>query len=227
MSIDPRIMTEMLRLQMLNSVDFFSSGATDSENGSGVDFSWILQQLLGQADDTSSDTAASGTVVPKLIPLGAYSSGSGVSFANTASALAAKSVSSSPSSYDSLIEAAGERYGVDPQLIKSVIRTESGFDNDSVSGAGAKGLMQLMDGTARSLGVNDSFDPEQNINGGTKFLSYLLNKYNGSERIALAAYNAGPGRVDRLGITNESELDEKYSQLPKETQRYILKVLGS
>ncbi|MBB6636253.1 lytic transglycosylase domain-containing protein [Cohnella thailandensis] len=131
------------------------------------------------------------------------------------------------SAYDSLILQAANRYGVDPALIKGVIQSESSFRENAVSSAGAKGLMQLMDATAQGLGVTDSFDPMQNIDAGTRYLSYLLRKYNGNEATALAAYNAGPGRVDRLGITTNEELAARLTELPEETQAYIQKVLSN
>lgn len=87
--------------------------------------------------------------------------------------------------------------------------------------------MQLMDSTARGLGVTDSLDPHQNIDGGSKYLSYLLGKYNGNEQVALAAYNAGPGRIDRLGISTDGELLANLDKLPEETRQYIGKVLGA
>ncbi len=126
--------------------------------------------------------------------------------------------------YAGLIETASAKYGVSSSLIAAVIATESGFDAQAESHAGAKGLMQLMDGTARGLGVQDSFDPVQNVDGGTKYLSLLLRKYNGNELTALAAYNAGPGRMDRLGIYSDEELLSRMEELPQETQRYVVKV---
>jgi soluble lytic murein transglycosylase-like protein len=116
-----------------------------------------------------------------------------------------------------IIASASRKYGVDSALIAGVIESESSFNPNAVSSAGAKGLMQLMDGTARGLGVSDPFDPSQNIMGGTRLLRQLLDRYGGDVRLALAAYNAGPGAVS------------KYGGVPPyaETQRYIPKVLSA
>ncbi len=92
-----------------------------------------------------------------------------------------------------------DRYGIDPDLVRAVIRMESGGKADAVSRKGAMGLMQLMPGTARMLEVDDPFDPVQNLEGGIKYLSILSDKYNGDLSKTLAAYNAGPGRVDACG----------------------------
>ncbi|MGO0061001.1 lytic transglycosylase domain-containing protein [Brevibacillus fluminis] len=118
------------------------------------------------------------------------------------------------------------RFHVDDNLVSEVIRAESNFNPNAISGAGAKGLMQLMDATARSMNVNDSFNPVQNITGGTKYLGGLLQKYHGNVKVALAAYNAGPGRIDRLGIATDRDFDAKADELPLETQKYVAKITG-
>lgn len=114
---------------------------------------------------------------------------------------------------DPIISKASRHFGVDIGLIKAVIKAESNFNPTAVSHAGARGLMQLMPATARSLGVNDSFDPEQNVMAGTRFLKDLLKRYNGNVDSALAAYNWGPGNVDR-----------RPDHLPRETRDYLARV---
>ncbi len=109
---------------------------------------------------------------------------------------------------------AAQRYSIDPALVKAVIKAESDFNPSVESPAGAQGLMQLMPGTAQDLGVSDPFDPEQNVMGGTRYLKQLLNKYDGDLDKTLAAYNWGPGNVDRKGIDT----------LPDETRTYLSRV---
>jgi len=103
-----------------------------------------------------------------------------------------------PSDFDHLIAEVCQRQGVDPALVKAVIKVESNFDCRAVSRAGAKGLMQLMDATGKQLGVKDPFDPRQNVEGGVTYLRQMLDRY-GDLSLALAAYNAGPQAVDRFG----------------------------
>jgi soluble lytic murein transglycosylase-like protein len=114
------------------------------------------------------------------------------------------------------ITAAAKKYGVDPALLAGLVKQESNFNPNAHSGVGAKGLTQLMDSTARGLGVKDPFDPAQSLDGGAKFLSGLLKQFHGDQSLALAAYNAGPGAV------------QKYGGIPpyQETQRYVPQVLG-
>ena len=119
-------------------------------------------------------------------------------------------------SMDSIFEAAGAKYNISPRLLKAVAKAESDFNPKARSKAGAMGVMQLMPGTARSLGVTDPYDPWQNIMGGARYLKQNLDQF-GDVSLALAAYNAGPGSV------------KKYNGIPpyKETQNYVKKIMAS
>jgi len=104
-----------------------------------------------------------------------------------------------PVDLEDLIIKNSEKYGVDEDLVRAVIKMESGGNPKAVSSAGAQGLMQLMPSTAEMLGVKDPFDPEQNVDGGVRYLRDMLQRYGGNERLGLAAYHSGPSRVDRYG----------------------------
>ncbi len=120
--------------------------------------------------------------------------------------------------YDSLIEKYASVYGLDPFLVRSVIATESSFNEKAVSSKGAQGLMQLMPATASRLGVKNSFDPEQNIQGGTKHLRNLLDLFNNDLPLSLAAYNAGENLVQRLGRI--PDIKETHDYVRQVTQQY-------
>ena len=118
--------------------------------------------------------------------------------------------------YEPLLQEAAEYHGVDPDLVRAVVRTESAFDATAVSTAGAQGLMQLMPALSEELGVKDPFDPRENVFAGVRYLRSLLDQHEGDEALALASYNAGPGTVMR------------YNGVPPypETEQYIRNING-
>jgi soluble lytic murein transglycosylase-like protein len=156
----------------------------------------LLERLMSKLEGGGQSPAATGA-----------QSGASVTSSQTATVTG---------NFASLINQAAQKYKVNPQLVQAVIKAESNFNPNAVSSAGALGLMQLMPATARGLGVDNPLDPAQNIDGGVRFLSQLLNRYDGNVRMAVAAYNAGPGAVDR------------YKGIPpyRETQTYVTRVLG-
>jgi soluble lytic murein transglycosylase-like protein len=121
-----------------------------------------------------------------------------------------------PAEYEQIISSCATKYGVNASLIKAVIHAESGYNPNAISRKGASGLMQLMPGTARSLKVSNSFDPKDNVEGGVKYLRFLLDTFHGDVSLAVAAYNAGLNRV------------AKYGGIPpyNETRTYVNRVLS-
>ena len=122
----------------------------------------------------------------------------------------------------SAVSEASKKYGVNEGLILAVIKQESDFDSTCISSAGAAGLMQIMPSNYSELGISDPYDISENINGGTKLLKEYIDKYNGDIQMALMAYNAGSGTMQRRGVESSEDL----YKMPQETQDYVPKVLG-
>ncbi|WP_305852565.1 lytic transglycosylase domain-containing protein [Conexibacter sp. SYSU D00693] len=173
----------------------------------------IDQMLATMARGPQALTAAGGVQAPDA-------AASPTSFASTLQAASAPSTTpgstGGDTQYDALIQQAATKHGVDPSLLKALVKQESGFNPNAQSSAGAQGLTQLMPGTAAGLGVTNPLDPAQALDGGAKYLKQQLDRFGGDERKALAAYNAGPGAVQRFGGVPPFA----------ETQTYVTKVLG-
>jgi hypothetical protein len=130
---------------------------------------------------------------------------------------APKPVKTPPAAISNLVDRSARQHGVDPLLVHSVIQVESNYDSNAISPKGAEGLMQLMPGTSRMLGVSNAFDPDENIEAGVRYLRYLQDLYK-DERLALAAYNAGPGAVDKFKTVPPYPETRKYVE--RVGQRY-------
>lgn len=184
-----------------------------------LDTQGVYRQKLDEVQQKLSFTAARGglnaPVFSKLL-LGAQ----GAFMQRDASG----EPSAAPAAYAPIVRRAAQTYGLDEALIRAVIQTESSYDQNAVSGAGAEGLMQLMPRTAASLGVTNSFDPAQNIMAGTRYLKEQLDRF-GDLRLALAAYNTGPGRVNSYNITNADD-PSQYERLSEGVRGYVSKVLS-
>jgi soluble lytic murein transglycosylase-like protein len=198
----------MMELQALNKLGSVSS--LNASSGSNELFQQMFTQAIQNAGRLSTGTNTLGAVKSMLDTQSAYMAAQ----PPRSLSMGSKMNVQTPKSIDDIISRAADIYQLPKKLIQAVIHHESGFNPQAVSPAGASGLMQLMPATARGLGVSNIFDPEENVFAGSKYLKQMLDKYNGDIDLALAAYNAGPGNVD------------KYNGIPpfKETTAYVKKV---
>lgn len=207
-----RELAESLTLQMLQS-SLALAGDSPSESASpssSMLFSSAPALLKAYRDNLA---AGGGQSPPSPVPPPSQLQELTSGITDSATAAQTSKPHTDTAWLDPIISRASRKYGVDVGLIKAVIKAESDFNPQAVSHSGARGLMQLMPATARSLGVNDSFDPEQNVMGGTRFLKDMLQRYDGNVDSALAAYNWGPGNVDK-----------RSDHLPRETRDYLVRV---
>lgn len=167
-----------------------------------------IRALVGQAHPGQGVAATGAGAQESSAPEGAFRSA-------LAAATAGESLSFAPEPIRSMLQGAARRHGVPFPMLESVARRESAFNARAVSAKGAQGLMQIMPGTQSIVGVTDPFDPGQSIEGGARYLRMMLDRFGGDPRRALAAYNAGPGAVER------------YHGVPPfpETQSYVRRIL--
>lgn len=199
MKIDNEV--QLMQLQMMTQT--LKQASTDSES-----FNLILKSMLNAMTEQDLSGLNSSLLANLLLEIDYKQK-------------KASSNGTDNSSIEEAVKKASAKYGIDQDLIMAIIKQESSFDSSAVSAAGAMGLMQLMPGTAQSLGVTNPFDVEQNVDGGTKYLKQLMNMYGNSKKMALAAYNAGAGTLDSRDVHNEYEI----KNLSAETREYVNKVM--
>lgn len=200
--------------------------ATDVAKPAGANFALLLAELLVAQEQAALDGGTnqgtdSEAWLANLNSLAAVSAAPAAQVAakpsiNQVAANFQASKDNYSQGYDQLISDTAGRYGIDPTLVKAVVKAESDFNPNATSPVGARGLMQLMPSTGAAMGAGNLYDPAQNIEAGVKYLKQLLDHYQGNEQLAVAAYNAGPGAVDAHGGVPPYQ----------ETRQYVANVLA-
>lgn len=212
---------ELLRLQLmalaLNNISADPDSDPDSNTGA---FTQILQALMKTATEKITSGAGYNLNNPGNRD-NMDNAETGRSYLPSSRVQSFRNLPDKIGSIAEAVQNASSKYGVEKELINAVINQESSFNPKALSPAGAMGLMQLMPGTAKALGVSDPYDVQENVDGGTRYLRQLLNRYNQSKEIALAAYNAGPGTVEARRVDSP----EKIAGMPAQTRNYVQKVL--
>jgi len=197
-----RAAVELMRLEMLRGMVNDDGGG----DGDSLPLGWQLYRSLelGKGAGQNPDTHGLSVGAPAALPQSSEQRWGLRLYQNLAP----------EERYAGAIEKAAAKYRLAPELVRAVVKAESNFDHQAVSSVGAQGLMQLMPATAAELGVQDSFDPEQNVMGGSRYLRQMLDRYDGDLDKALAAYNWGMGNLDR----------SDGQSLPQETRDYIARI---
>ena len=204
-------MKTLIELQALQSL----SSTNTTTNSTGSLFQEILSEVLSSPTVGNQTMQSLGSLWSMLSNDTQSTLDSNLHITNSIEEN--KTTPSEKTDFDEIISQAAALYNIPEKLIKSVIKQESNYNPNAKSYAGASGLMQLMPATAKGLGVENILDPLENIMGGSKYLSQMLSRYDGDIEKALAAYNAGPGNVD------------KYNGIPpfQETKNYVNKIMNT
>lgn len=229
---------QLMSMTAINSSE--NSNNDKQENGtSGMEFALIMKALADKSSEKTSSENKDANNLEAIKSLENTNTTPGqrldymkmvlnenlISKLNTSNGISSANIHTNYEGKQEIynaVEKASKKYGVDSNLILGIIKQESDFNPKVVSSAGAKGLMQLMPENCKEDGVSDPFNIEQNIDGGVKQLKGYIDRYNGSVEMALMAYNAGPGTMQRRGVTSVEHL----YKMPKETQNYVPKVMG-
>jgi Transglycosylase SLT domain len=223
--MDARLLAILTQSRILTSRRFSDHNAAPP--GAASNFFALLTELMAQPDASingrtngQAEVGANGSQPLSLSTRNVHQQGGYVPYLSPhpgTSSQAGRNKVDAPNEFDTLIQKTAAQYNIDPVLVKAVVRQESGFNPSATSRVGAAGLMQLMPATAREFGVVNVYDPQQNLDGGVRYLKSMIERYHGDVTLALAAYNAGPGNVDRYGGVPPFS----------ETQLYVKNVLAT